>query len=160
MSAITVWSCIQSYRTSKAQDLDRIFISQHKIIECLEGYSGKDEYHGHESGPAGGPESPAATINLDKAIAYLELNKPTIAQEEKKTRSMNHLQKKSLSQTETLIQIINDNDNLGAIPTLLHSKATELKTTQPWYDIRLVWGAFEAKYRSKKNKAPQKTNYK
>ena len=160
MSATTVWSCIQSYRTSKAQELDRIFISQHKIIECLEGYSGKDEYHGHESGPSGGPESPAATINLDKAIAFLELNKPTIAQEEKKTNSMNHLQKKSMSQSETLIQVINDNNDLGAIPAKLHSKATELKLAQAWYDIRLVWLAFENKYRTKKGKKPLKTSYK
>lgn len=159
MSATTVWSCIQSYRTSKAQDLDRIFVSQHKIIECLEGYSGKDEYHGHESGPSGGPESPAATINLDRAIAYLELNKPTIAQEEKKSKSMNHVHKKSLSQTETLIQIINDNNNLGSIPTLLHAKATELNTSQPWYKIRLVWSAFELKYRTKKGKNPLIKNY-
>ncbi|WP_024617953.1 hypothetical protein [Pseudomonas kilonensis] len=160
MSATTVWSCIQSYRTSKAQDFDRIFISQHKIIECLEGYSGKDEYHGHESGSSGGPESPAATINLDKAIAYLELNKPTIAQEEKKTNSMNHLQKKSMSQTDTLIQIIKDTSDLGAIPAKLHSKTTELKISQPWYDIRLVWQAFESKYHGKKGKNPIKTNYK
>ncbi|WVV47079.1 hypothetical protein THH46_18810 [Pseudomonas sp. NA13] len=62
--------------------------------------------------------------------------------------------KKSLSQTDTLIQIINDNDNLGAIPALLHSKATELKTTQPWYDIRLVWGHLKSNI-AKKGKDPK-----
>ncbi|VVM90413.1 hypothetical protein [Pseudomonas fluorescens] len=159
MSATSVWSCIQSYRTSKAQDLERLFVSQAKIIECLEGYSGKDEYHGHESGAAGGPESPAATINLNRAIAFLEQNKPTIAQEEKKSNSMNHLQKKSLSQTDTLINIIRTNNDLGAIPALLHAKATELKTEQPWHSMRLVWAEFENKYRLKKNKKPLKSSY-
>ena len=54
MSAQTVWRCIKVYRTQSYYRIWKAYgYSDWAATQALEGYSGKDEYHGHGTGVLG-----------------------------------------------------------------------------------------------------------
>jgi len=109
MSAQTVWRCIKIYRTQSYYRIWKAYgYRDWAAVQALEGYSGKDEYHGHGSGKPGDAEAPNATANLNSAIDFLANNVPDDVGSGGKGSVNNALKRANLAVLEAMTQIIND----------------------------------------------------